>query len=172
MRKLLFLAFLATSLFLTNCKKDEADSSDPIVGKWKLDNIYLKNGKNTVYDGTETLTFRIEMQGKDLNTIVDLKADGTYASSGTYTASYKFYDGLDLFLEQDIPVAPFSATGTYTRTGNIFKSTDSSGQTSEGTIVAETSDSMTIEVALNLSQNQGGVISTNTGTLVQVLKRQ
>jgi hypothetical protein len=171
MRNLLFFALIAMSLVFTNCKKDPV-SSDPMVGKWKLDNIYMKNGKNTVTDGIDILEYRLEMQGKNLSAQVELKADGTYTSTGSYTASYDFYDGLDLFLHTDIVISPFATGGTYSRTGNIFKATDSTGQSSEATIVSETSDLLTLEVSYSQSQNQGGLISTSSGTIVEVLKRQ
>jgi hypothetical protein len=95
MRNLLFFALIAMSLVFTNCKKDPV-SSDPMVGKWKLDNIYMKNGKNTVTDGIDILEYRLEMQGKNLSAQVELKADGTYTSTGSYTRNFSICHGRHL----------------------------------------------------------------------------
>jgi hypothetical protein len=171
MRNLLFFALIAMSLVFTNCKKDPV-SSDPMVGKWKLESLYLKNGKNVTVDGTETLELRVEMQGKNMNSSIELKSDGTYASKGSYLLAYSFYDGQDLAYVFDIPIALDGTSGTYLRTGNSFKVVDSNGATSDATVVSETKDLITLEVQLYQTQSAGTAISTLSGTIVEVLKRQ
>jgi hypothetical protein len=107
MKKFAFL--LAAVVVLASCKKkkDDGPAVDPIVGYWKLSEIYFTG--NTTIAGTP-LSFSGE--GSQYEGGYDLKADGTMS----YNTKYTLVVNLAPLPSQTIPV-DVSGSGTWKREG-------------------------------------------------------
>ena len=173
MKSLLKIASLALLVFLASCKKDDdsdVNTSD-VVGVWNLTGVSCTNGTtSTIVPGTPAFNGTFTVSGKNYNSTVNFKADGTYVSSGSYTAvvTTTLLGSTDV-TEADSGV--FEGSGTWSISGSTMTVNDGT-TTSSSTITDLTASKMVFSVEVNETQDfGGGASSTTKGTYVFTLTK-
>jgi hypothetical protein len=174
MKNAIKILSLLTLVLFAACKKDDdkTTSEDGIVGKWKLTEMTCDDGTTstevdgTSYDGTFTAT------GKDYTQTVEFRSDGTYTSSGGYTAvvTTNFFGQTST---AEATISDFLQNGTYEVNGDMLTGTASTGETGTYDILTLSASTLKFKVVLNRVQDLNGQgTSTTTGTYYFTMDRQ
>lgn len=161
--------FLSLSLLVlfASCSKDEEApnvNQGDAVGIWQLTDVSCTDGTTTTTGpGFPTINGTFTVSGKNYNTTVEFKADGTYKSQGSYT-SVVTTTVQGFSQPQEVDSGLFEGTGTWSITGNALTANDGTN-TSTTTIEELTSTKMVLVLKADVTQTPGqGFVSNSKGT--------
>ncbi len=155
MKSLLKLASLALLILLSSCKKDNNDDSSDITGTWSVTGVECPDGTSIAYDPgypPETTTFTVV--GKDYNVLLTFNSDGSFTSSGYYTAVLTTdVDGHSFTSEY--PFNKFLNTGTWSIDGNNLMASNGTSSTTF-TIDEQTNSKLILISHISATEDYGG----------------
>jgi hypothetical protein len=85
MKKLTVL--LAIILLLANCSKNDEETSNPVIGEWKLIKVEQNNGANNI--STTDYTDQNIIYKFETNSILNINTNNAAYNSGNYSYEYK-----------------------------------------------------------------------------------
>jgi Lipocalin-like domain len=163
------LAFCLLLLSVACNKDDDANNSgNDLSGTWKLTAISSEGTTSTTGPGT-AISGTFKTTGKDYKAQVTFKNDGTFVSSGTYTAVATTTIGGQTFTQEQ-PIQDFLGNGTWKRAGNKLTVTVN-GVTTEATIAEETDKKLRIAGTFDRSTTASGLTVVQKGTISQTIER-
>jgi|GEM_PF-6773674 len=164
---------LLTLVLFAACKKDDnKTANDSVEGTWKMSKMECNDGTTTTETGGSTFAGTFTATGKDFNQTIEFKSDGTYTSSGGYTAVLST-TLLGQTTTSEAVISDFLQEGTYEVSGDMLTGTATTGETGTYDILTLNTTTMEMKVSLNRVQDLNGQgTSTTTGTYYFTLDRQ
>jgi len=161
--------FLGLSLLVlfASCSKDEETpnvNQGDAVGIWQLTDVSCTDGTtSTTGPGFPPINGTFTVSGKNYDTTIEFKADGTYKSQGSYTSVVTTtVQGFPQTQELDLGF--FEGEGIWSISGNALTANDGT-QTSTSTIEELTSSKMVLALKVDVTQTPGqGFVSNSKGT--------
>ena len=158
-KAMILLALIATAFI--SCSKDDDDdvSMTEMEGTWKMESMEYEGMSTYEVNGN---TFMSDFSGdaRDISAEVDLNADGTYVSRGSYTIDVTV-EILGQMTTLSSTVSNFLGAGTYEIKGDKMIVTNSQGETSEARIVSLSGDKLVMAYSdSDTTMDQGATTTT------------
>lgn len=158
MRQIKFFSMMmmALALSMTSCSKDDDDGAGPsgIQGEWEMESMNFEGESTTTIMG-QTFTSTFSGDAKDIDLIMDMKADNTVESQGGYTIVIEYEFSGQKF-EQEQTFQDLFNRMDYEINGDIITFTDEMGDTLDAEIITQTSSTLVFRARINTTSTDNG----------------